>query len=198
MADDKKVTEAEIKEVSGGLTVQKQSSLSKIAKEFIVEDSKTVGTYVLKEVIIPGIKNMIFQAITNTLSMAMFKEGYSGQGKSSNGVKITDYNAVSKTTLAQSSVRKYSTFEFENIEFDNRMDADAVLESLRRDLTRYPAVSIADMYDYAKVQCNAPSLTCPFTYNKYGWSNLAEATTIRTESSKWMIQFPVEPTPLKR
>ena len=66
-------------------------------------------------------------------------------------------------------------FDYDDISFDSRGDAELVLDQMR-DLVDgdrgFGLVTVADMYDLAGLQA-------PFTARKYGWFNLRTAEVIR-------------------
>ena len=47
----------------------------------------------------------------------------------------------------------------------------------------YRAVSVADMYDLA-------GLSCDYTDNKYGWTNISGAKPVRVRDGRYMLDLP--------
>jgi hypothetical protein len=73
--------------------------------------------------------------------------------------------------------------DYDNIIFDNRGDAEAVLTSMEDILDQFGCVSVADLYDLADVA--APN----YTVNNYGWTNLANAQVLRCRDG-YIIKLP--------
>lgn len=61
---------------------------------------------------------------------------------------------------------------YNDIVFTSRGDAEEVLSRMEELLEHFNAVSVADLFDMAGVSCN-------YTDNNYGWTNLREARVER-------------------
>ena len=164
--------------VSGATSMQKKSGFSKFADNIIAESFSNVCALVWTDVIIPSTKNLIYDVIKNGIEMALF--GKSSGPRSNSNIQRVSYRDGSYTNYSRSStdiVRAGSAntrFDFDNIIFSSRGDAEAVLETME-DLidSGYEQASVADLYELADVP--APS----YTANKYGWTSLKGAQVVR-------------------
>lgn len=75
-----------------------------------------------------------------------------------------------------------ASYDFDDVVFDTRGEADEVLSSMDELMDRYGVVSVADMYDLC-------GMTCNYTDNKYGWKSLARADISRVRDG-YMIKLP--------
>ena len=73
-------------------------------------------------------------------------------------------------------------FDYNDIIFETRGDAELVLSELDELMDTYEMVSIQDLY-------SAAGLDCPYTYNNYGWTNIRSAAVIRVNDG-YMIKLP--------
>ena len=77
------------KVVTGTVKTKKKSGLAKLSDIFIKEDVNSIGEYIVKDIIIPGVRDIIYNIGTGALDM--FCYGGSGQGnkRSTNASKVS-------------------------------------------------------------------------------------------------------------
>lgn len=174
----------EIKEiqkvVSGEVKTKKQSELKKFASIFVPDDVDDVKTYILTEQILPTARDLIFDII-KTIIYGGDSRDYRRAGSSRTSYeRYYDDRNARKTSYA-----KRNTYDYDDIVFRSRGDAEEVLETIDDLMERYHNVSIADLYE-------AAGLDCPHTYNRYGWddnNNLRNAKIVRSGDG-YMIKLP--------
>ena len=176
--DEKKIK----KRVSKPAKTKKKGELRKIAEEFIVDDVKNIKTYVITDVLIPTIKDTIWDILTNTLDMFLFNgtKDHRKHGKSSPKISYRDYYDSKNDRGRNYEIR--DRFDYDDLEFDSRGEADAVLTGMLETIDQYGVVSVADMYDMAHV-------TAPYTGNRYGWTSLRNAEVVRVRNA-YIIKLP--------
>lgn len=176
--DEKKIQ----KRVSKPAKTKKKGELRKIAEEFIVDDVKNIKTYVITDVLIPTIKETIWDILTNTLDMFLFNgtKDHRKRGKSSPKISYRDYYDSKNDRGRNYEIR--DRFDYDDLEFDSRGEADAVLTGMLETIDQYGVVSVADMYDMADV-------TAPYTGNRYGWTSLRNAEVVRVRNA-YIIKLP--------
>ena len=112
---------------------------------------------------------------------------YGGRGNSSrkdrNGNKVSyrSYYSNPEDTRA-SSYKTQNRFDYEDVIFDTRVDAEEVREQMCDVIRQYGFVTVADMYDMA-------DLPAPYTSSKYGWRNLNSSEVIRNRDG-YIIKLP--------
>lgn len=170
------------KRVSKPAKTKKKGELRKIAEEFIVDDVKNIKTYVITDVLIPTIKDTIWDILTNTLDMFLFNgtKDHRKRGKSSPKISYRDYYDSKNDRGRNYEIR--DRFDYDDLEFDSRGEADAVLTGMLETIDQYGVVSVADMYDMADV-------TAPYTGNRYGWTSLRNAEVVRVRNA-YIIKLP--------
>lgn len=170
------------KVVRGGVKTKKKSEMSKLASVFIAEDAKNVKSYVFMDVMVPAIKKALVDIVVDGVNM-IFYGGARGGSRSSNGSKISYRSFYDKKDSPVGAPRTRERFDYDDILFDNRGDAEVVLTQLDEALERYDYVTYADLYD-------AAGLTPPFTSHKYGWTNLRNAEVVRGRDGYYVIKMP--------
>ena len=168
--------------VSGAAKVKKKSEARKFADVFISEDISNVKTYILTDVLIPTIKKAISDVVTNGVDMILY--GEVGRTKRHASSKIS-YNGLYRGSDRRDPVptRQRGVADYDDILFDNRGAAEAVLTVMDEAVEQYGEVSVGDMYDLAGVT------TTNYTVNKYGWRDISSARVVRVRDG-YMIKLP--------
>ena len=168
--------------VSGSTTTQKKSGFGKFAENIIAEDAKSVGSYLLTDVLLPAVKKSIDDIVSNGIHMLLY--GKAAESRSS-GISKISYNSYYSGRGLSEPVRagSNSAFDYDNIIFENRGDAEAVLVHMQDILDQFGQVSVGELYDLADVA--APS----YTVNKYGWTNLRNAQVLRCRDG-YILKLP--------
>lgn len=177
------VAEKKITPVVSGATAQKKTGLGKLASSIIVEDARSVGSYILTDVLIPALKKSIDDIVSNGIHMMLY--GRAAETKSGSTVSRVSYSGYyqRKNEEPLRAGSNSSVFELEDIVFPTRGDAEAVLTAMEDIIDQYQAVSVGDLYELSNVPC--PN----YTVNKYGWTSLRSAQVIRCRDG-FIIQFP--------
>lgn len=175
------------KVVKGNVKVRKKSEARKLADTFIAEDARKVKEYVWADVLVPTIKKAISDIIVNGVDILLY--GESGKTKRFKGVsgsvQFRDYNSISRERRGSSSSRSSrarSSYTFDDIIFETRGEAEAVLVRMDEIMDRYGFVRVADFYELAGV-------TGSYTDNSYGWDNIFDAEPVRVRDG-YLIKLP--------
>lgn len=170
------------KVVRNKVKTKKKSELTKLTDIFVTEDINSVKSYVFMDIVVPAIKKAISDVVTNGVDMILY--GETGRTKKTRSGDYVSYRSYSDSSTKRRSDdnRMRSRFDFDDIVFDGRGDAEAVLEQMDNIIDRYGMVSVADMYDMA-------DLTQPYTAHRYGWTNLRGAEVVRVREG-YIIKLP--------
>lgn len=178
-ADERRVS----KVVKGNVKTKKKSELAKLQDVFIAEDVSNVKSYLFMDVLVPAAKKMIYDIVVEGVGMVL---GTSGRGsKSSGGAKVSYakyYDRDRDDRRSYDSQRARSRFDYDDIVFETRGEAEAVLDEMSNVIEAYNYVRVADLYDMA-------GLTQPYTSNKFGWTSIASAEVIRINGG-YIIKLP--------
>lgn len=166
--------------VSGTATVQKKSGFGKIASSIIVEDIKSVGSYILTDVLIPAFKRAISDSTVNAIDMLLYGKTGVTKTTTTNAPRISYgsyYTGSSRYYTSSEPKTQYQVhsdaFNFDTILYPTRGDAEAVLESLCDLLESRQVVSVGDLYDLSRIE------TTNYMVEKYGWTSLRGAEVVR-------------------
>lgn len=170
--------------VKGNAKTRKKGEMQKFADVFIAEDANNVKTYIFMEVLVPAIKKAISDIVTNGIDMILY--GEAGRTKRNNSASKVSYRNYyerdSERTRAGSASRR-SSFDYDDVIFDTRGDAEAVLDAMNDIISQYGVVSVSDFYDLARVANDN------YTMNRYGWTNIGGATAVRVRDG-YILKLP--------
>lgn len=177
--------------VSGEVNAKKKPLGKKMQEAMLGDDIKEVKSYLLWDVFIPALKDTMVDLIKKGAE-ALF---YGGARTGSNYIQRTGntsrvsyakyHNAAQpKPTY---SYNKRAAFEFDDLVFQDRRDAEAVLANLVEQTMSYGMASVADFYELSGRDSD-------FTDNKYGWGELGEARVVRVRDG-YILDLP-KPEPI--
>lgn len=171
----------EVKPVVTGKVTKKNKGL---LGSFIEEDAKTIASSIRDDVIVPTVKDLIANGFKMAIDMLLFGEsngGYSYHGPRRNG---TNYNQmyVNRQVSSGNKVKPKSRYDVEVLEFEQRIDAEMVLEALSDQMEKYQCFSIADYYK----ACKWPY---EYTDDNYGWYTMQGISIVHVPGG-WTIDFP--------
>lgn len=171
------------KVVSGSVKARKKSEIQKFADVFIQEDVQKVKSYILMDVLAPAVKKAISDIVTNGIDMILYGEtGRTKKSGSASKVSYRSYYDRQDERRDYASNRTRTGYDYDNIILDNRGEAEEVLSRMDELISTYGLVSVADFYDLVGVTGN-------YTDNKYGWTNIRNASVVRAYDG-YMIKLP--------
>lgn len=187
--------EKKVKKVINGKVVKQKRGFSKrLAETFLEEDSKSVGSYILHDILIPALKSLIFDAFSGGLEASLFGGKQGRNTRREGGRSYTSYGSYYKSTdrdrrddRRDISRTGRARHDFGEIVLETRGEAEEVLSHLVDLTIDYGMASVADLYDLVGITSN-------FTDNKYGWTDLCDASVSRARRG-YLINLP-RPRPL--
>lgn len=173
------------KVVSGTVKPKRKGDMQKFADVFISEDVSNVKSYILLEVLVPAIKKAISDIVTNGIDMVLY--GETGRTRNKSTASKVSYNRC--YDRPEDRKRDYNApaarngFDYDDLIFPTRGDAEAVLDAMNEIIAQYQVVSIADLYDLANVSLDN------YTANKYGWTDIRGCKPIRVRDG-YILKLP--------
>ena len=172
------------KVVSGDVQRKKKSGFSKAMSTFLPGEVSSVKDYILFDAVIPSVRKVILDIVYNGLSILLGENPGKEKGSSAGArVSYRKYYDDRDDRPNYSRPRAIAQYSYDDITFDNRGDAEAVLDRMDELLDRFDVVSVADLFDMAGLSCN-------YTDNKYGWTDLKDARVERLRDGRYYINLP--------
>lgn len=147
----------------------------KIADKLIAGTVSEVVTHIITDIVIPSVQ----RAITDSINIMLYGDASDrGSRKQSN---ISYWTASNRPRERRCDDRR-SPASYDDIIFDTRGDAELVLDKMDEIIDSYGTVSLLDFYEMAGQEC-------PYTYRKYGWTNISSASVIRVRDG-YVVKLP--------
>ena len=177
LTSDKKIE----KVVKGTVKTRKRNGVTKLKDVFVNEDAKNVKSYIFSDVLVPAIKKLLYDIVNDGASMLLFGNTSAGRKKTI-GSNVS-YRQFYDTKVEDRRPVSSSRFDYEDLIFESRGEAEAALSKMDEVIDVYGTVSVADLYD----MCD---LTAPYTSNRYGWSNIQTAEVARLRDGGYVLKLP--------
>lgn len=191
MADPKAKTPDKVKPVvdKSAVVSTKKSLGQKFKDAFIKEDINDVKSWLIEDVVIPGVKNTIL----DMLSRVFFNKNSSGRGYGGYYNSSYNYGGASYGSYYQSQQRPSgpphqgnrgyvspnAKVDYRDIVLARRDDAERVVGEMQRRIADLGQVSIAEMLDFMEI-------TSSYTDNNWGWKRVNDIG-VRRVSNGWLI-----------
>lgn len=162
-------------ELESGVEIRKKSLGRRFTETFIGDDIDSVKEYVKTDVVIPAIKNLIFESVTNALQMMLWNNvGQPIKRKGEQREYNEFYKSKSYNVSASANRSPRDRFDFYDIVFKSKFDAEKALSLLYEYVDTYGHATVADYYNSIpqEVLKNAGIMSSVYTDNDWGWRDL--------------------------
>lgn len=168
------------------INTKPDSAGKRFIKLFLAEDVDDLGEYLIRDLIVPGVKDVFFNFL-----WALFW-GDKRSGSASRSDKTPYYKASQMTKIRtigaskkeeQEEPKDTQKFDLSNLRFASQAEARDVLDSMKIYLESYPGVSIGYLQELL-------GETGDYTNEYYGWTNLQSATIRPTSGGRWLLVLP--------
>lgn len=178
------------KVVAGKVTAKPKSGLAKFVETFFAEDIHKVKDYIVKDVIMPTIKDTIWTVIARGSERMLY--GEAGHAPKNSKLPFINYNGLFKTNTVPtpSTPSTGSQYSVDNIILEERGDAEKVLTAMNAHIAEYGEVSIATLYEFIGEPIG------DFMSTRWGWRSLNTAGIMRTSNGGYKLDLP-RPVSLK-
>ena len=178
------------KVVVGKVTAKPKTGLAKLAETFFAEDIHKVKDYIIKDVIMPTIKDTIWTIIARGSERMLY--GEAGHSPKNSKLPFVNYGGLFKSGTPQvptvnSTASQYSV---DNIILEDRGDAEKVLTAMNAHISEYGEVSISTLYEMIGEPIG------DFMSTRWGWRSLNTAGIMRTSNGGYKLDLP-RPVSLK-
>jgi hypothetical protein len=189
--ENKEAIEAKIVEPKGHRV--KQNPIARLKSAIFVTSKEELKQRIIDEVIIPGIKDVFADILYRGVDIALYddsrggRRGRRGRGRGRDKDKPS-YSSYYEEKERKTSRTSSSAYYVDDVEFDSKLKADEVWDSMVEDLEAYDVVTVYQYYFYAGEHTE-------FTDEDWGWDSL-EGCTIKRSRGGWCIHM-TKPKPLK-
>jgi hypothetical protein len=161
---------------------------------FIGGTAQGAFDYMVTDVVVPAIRDTIFDAIQGGLDRLIYGEGRPRRGTppsyySSNPPKVNYQGYMNSPPPNRPppsrmlSRRSRARQDFDEIVIPNRAEAEEVLDRMYDELSRYGMVTVAVLYELTGIQSS-------HTDHKWGWTQLRGARVRTLRDGGYLLELP--------
>lgn len=178
--EEKKVT----KVIDGNARLRKKSGASKLADILVAEDINTVKNSLFSDILVPALKKVISDVVTNGIDMILYgSTGASRPKGPGSTISYSKYYTQPRAQTTRSHPVSLATYNYDEVEIQTRAKAETVLMQMDEIVDTYGFVKVADLYELAGVSGN-------YTGYNYGWDNIRSASVVRLPNGWYTIKLP--------
>ena len=198
-AEPEKKERAPLPKIAEGKVIKRKRSLgSKVKESFTGDDAQSVGDYLIFDVVIPALKATISDVASQGVERMLFGEARPRSTGYSSPVR-KNYTNYSTARVAQPnsdivggprrevSQQGRSSHNFDEVIFETRGEAEAVLEMLGNLINEYDVATVADLYEMVNI-------TGEFTDQRWGWYDL-QGASVQPSRAGYLLNL-ARPQPL--
>jgi hypothetical protein len=193
----KRPPKPELEQITSGIVKQQKPSWTRrLMGTFIEDDTRSVGDYIVHDVLVPAAKAMLSDMVGGGIDMLLFGGRRGSRTNREGGRSYVNYNSASyrggRTSVPDRdrdrdrgrdiSRTGRARHDFGEIVLETRGEAEEVLSALVDLTIDYDQATVADLYDLVGITSN-------FTDNKYGWTDLRNSSVSRVRGG-YLINLP--------
>lgn len=174
--------------VSEPVQLKKKGFLTRMKEAIFSDDSGSIGGYVMKDIIIPTVRDTMYDIVTGALSMALYSTPKSARKKNSGTgtyISYADYYNDSRVPAKKIPVadRHRTKFDLRNIPIPSSEVGYDAIEQLKDRYEAYGNVSAQDLFDVLMIG------SVPSTMARLGWEDISPIR-VECERGQWYLRTP--------
>lgn len=173
--------QVKVKKVANGKT-KKKSKFKNALMSIIASDADDLRSSIFSDLVVPTIKEVIYGLV------GIILDGRISSRRRDDGGSRRAYNKIYDDNRRYSSDNRSKVRvlpNYEDIIVNSYGEANAIFEEMQDVIDRYGFVSIGQLYEIAGIDEG----TLPFTYNNWGWTNIATAEPVRCRDG-YLLKLP--------
>ncbi len=180
------------KVTSNTIVKQKRGFLKSVTDTIFADDTKSVGSYIIYDILLPAAKSMISEMVGGGIEMLLFGERRGSKNIRREGNRSTtsygeyyeDRNrgGRDRDRPRETSRVSRSRHDFDGLIIKTRGEAELVLDKLIDLTLDYKEATVADLYELT-------GEVASFTDRKWGWRDLRGTDVIQVRGG-YIIDFP--------
>lgn len=181
--------------ITGKVVQRKRGFWRRMTETMTGDDVRSVGTYVVWDIAIPALKDLVFDIIKSGAERSLYgdtRPRSSRESRERSGRVAYDKKFMGREDPRERreiSPRARRTHDFGDIILESRVEVERVLDGLTDLIEQYEVATISDLYELLDTTSEAS-----FVDNQWGWTNLSSARATRVRSG-WLLDLP-KPEPI--
>ncbi|MFL5661343.1 MAG: hypothetical protein ACJ8BW_08315 [Ktedonobacteraceae bacterium] len=167
---------------------------SQFKNTFINGNARMAADYMFAEIVVPAIRDLVFDAFQGGLDRLIYGERRSRRGGTASSyseVGRVNYAGISSNRPSSSTSASTRTLsrqararqDFDEVVIPSRVEAEEVLDRLFEFLSRYGIVRVSELYAMTGIATD-------HTDHKWGWTSLRGAKVVRLRSGGFLLDLP--------
>ena len=176
--------------INGKVRVANKSLWRKIGETFAAGNLKDAKNYVISDVIVPSILDMIYDGITRGASKLIYGDNAPKRDKNrrfGSGINYNSYSRSDNDSIITIKRKKESPvsdiYDYNELELESNADAKDLLDSMYEFLEEHDVISVGDMYAMARYEGG------DYTDHNWGWDDLRGSAIVRGDHG-WILKLP--------
>lgn len=171
---------------------KKKNFLSKMGNEIIEDDAPSVGSYLIHDIFIPALKDLIYDVICGGSEKMLYGVDRARQGRKSskkNGSYVPYNSIYGGARESKPEKKRKGAFNSTDYILETKQEAEDVLDRMIDYIQRFDGVvSVAEFLEFVDVTPD------DFTASNWGWTDLRGASTQRVRGG-YVVKLP-RPEPI--
>ena len=174
-------------DLKGKASIRDKSMGERFKNLFDKRDFQDIFYHVLENVVVPNIKNLLYDSLTKGSEIAIFGDSRPVRGSSrlqnrySGSTYTSRYNRPTETKPSELA-RSRNAVDFGDIFFDNRMDAEVILDQINQLMEQYGRFTVSWLHEMLGAKSSYPD-------NNYGWTDISQAR-VKTVRDGYILSLP--------
>ena len=152
---------------------ENKTFLQRIRAAIFVSNPKDIKNALIEDVLIPSIRDTFADICYSIVDVAIYGRGAGRRGRrgsrstrsNTSGSTVVDYNKESTKNRKNRATRGSSGYDFDNVIYESREEADEVFNDMVDTLNEYGEVTVYYFYERS-------GITAEFTDQDWGWKSL--------------------------
>lgn len=191
MGEKKVVEKREIKQLTTKpARTRKKGVGTRIKESFTGDDARSVGGYLLFDVAVPALQNLVVDAFQQGVERLIMGDSRPNRTRRVQDRRATShyqprhrtYSSRPEEPRRDFSERSRSSHDFDQIVLDSRGEAEEILDYLGDILNQYEVVSVTDLYRMVGIRGS-------YMDDRWGWTHLRDARARRVRDG-YVLELP--------
>lgn len=176
------------KMVEGVVVTRKQPWYKRFARNMVADDAQSIGDWVLQEVIVPSVKNLISDMVKGTTDRALYGTSRARRREvGDRGSLRTRYDRMSDEPEPRRMLSREdrARHNFDQVVLESRSEADRVIDQMISRARKFNVVTVSDLYDFVGV-------TGSYADRNHGWTaeRLERYADVRQVRGGFLLDLP--------
>lgn len=175
------------KKVANG-KIRKPSLGQELLSIFVPEDVSNLRDYIIKDLIIPNAKDLIWNTVGAILYPGSDPKSYGRRPSNADKISYEKYSKRNNNSRVYYESDRYERIQsresklIREVFVETRGEAEEIVQRMEETIATYGFVSVADLCDFAGIDSD-------YTLNNYGWISLG-TVKINHVRGGWVVKFP--------